>query len=164
MTLTYELQFFDYWHLSSGLSAGAKLDSTVVKDANNLPYAPGKTIKGLVKEMLELSYNSDFIHTVYFSNATLTKEIQEQIFTNSLQENLYDVIASTAIGKDGIAKDNSLREIEVVVPLSLHGEVRDVPSEYFEYLKKAFLLVKRAGLHRNRGLGRCKFIVGEKNA
>ena len=54
MTLNYTLTFFDYWHLSSGLSAGAKLDSTVTKDNDEIPYAPGKTIKGLVREMCEL--------------------------------------------------------------------------------------------------------------
>ena len=47
MTLKYELKFYDYWHLGSGLSAGAKLDSTVTKDSNDIPYASGKTIKVL---------------------------------------------------------------------------------------------------------------------
>ena len=70
MTLKYELKFYDYWHLSSGLSAGAKLDSTVVKDDDKLPYASGKTIKGLAREMLELNEtNLDFLHKCYFRNA-----------------------------------------------------------------------------------------------
>ena len=42
MTINYELKFFDYWHVSSGLSGGAALDSYVVKDAAGLPYVPGK--------------------------------------------------------------------------------------------------------------------------
>ena len=44
MTLKYEIKFLDYWHLGSGLSAGAKLDSTVTKDDEGIAYASGKTL------------------------------------------------------------------------------------------------------------------------
>ena len=180
MTLKYTLKFFDYWHLSSGLSAGAKLDSTVVKDENSLPYAPGKTIKGLVREMAEELNNCSFVNqcfgyssdekdrcfekkgsVCYFTNATLNRELKEQIISNNLQNNLYDIIASTEIDKNGIAVDNSLREIEVVLPISLYGEIRDIPEEFIETMKKALKLIKRMGLNRNRGLGRCEFVVEE---
>ena len=161
MTIKYALEFFDYWHLSSGLSAGAKLDSTVVKDENDLPYASGKSIKGLVREMAEEFGEIDFLHQAYFSNATLERTLQEQIVSNDLQDNLYDIIASTKIDKDGIAVDNSLREIEVVVPLVLHGEIRDISKEHLQTLTKSLKLIKRMGLNRNRGLGRCEFSVEE---
>jgi len=160
MTLKYKLTFLDYWHLSSGLSAGAKFDSSVVKDDDEIAYASGKTIKGLVREMLEL-FGSDieFLHKCHFSNATLDKAIKDEIVANKLQDNLYDVIASTQL-KDGIAVDDSLREIEVVIPLTLEGEVLDIESEDdFEKLKKSLLMIKRMGLNRNRGLGRCRFEV-----
>jgi len=160
MILKYELIFLDYWHLSSGLSAGAKFDSSVVKDDDGVAYASGKTIKGLVREMLEL-FESDieFLHRCYFSNATLEKTLKDEIVTNKLQDNLYDVIASTQL-KDGMAVDDSLREIEVVIPLTLEGEVLDIESEDdFEKLKKSLLMIKRMGLNRNRGLGRCHFKV-----
>ena len=161
MTLKYKLKFFDYWHLSSGLSAGAKLDSTVVKDDNNLPYASGKTIKGLLREMAEEFGDVSTMHKAYFSNATLKNSLKDEIVSNDLQDNLYDVIASTKIGDDGLAVDNSLREIEVVIPLTLYGEIRDVPSDFEKSLKKSLKLIKRMGLNRNRGLGRCEFEVEE---
>ena len=79
MTLKYELKFYDYWHLSSGLSAGAKLDSTVVKNDDRLPYASGKTIKGLVREMLELDEtNLDFLHKCYFGNAVIDDKTKKE--------------------------------------------------------------------------------------
>ena len=159
MTISYELKFFDYWHLSSGLSAGAKLDSTVVKDEHGLAYAPGKTIKGLVREMAEEFGDVEYMHACYFSNATLKQEQKEQIVSNKLQDNLYDIIASTKIGADGLAVDNSLREIEVVVPLSLYGEIRDIPDAFVKKIEQSLKLIKRMGLNRNRGLGRCEFIV-----
>jgi len=187
MTLKYTLTFFDYWHLGSGLSSGAKLDSSVVKDDDGLPYAPAKTIKGLAREMAEeLDLDCDLINRCfgftsdkedkcykkepmlkdendkqiytkcYFANAVLDEESHKEIVSNRLQDNLYDVIASTQI-KDGIAVDDSLREIEVVLPLTLYGEILDVPQEDYEKLLKALKMIKRMGLNRNRGLGRCEF-------
>ncbi len=185
MTLIYKIKFFDYWHLSSGLSAGSKLDSTVVKDGNNIPYVPGKTIKGLVREMA-LNFDCNFIDVCfgtttdkkdkyydkskkekggqcYFSNAMLKEDTKKQIIQNNLQDNLYDVIASTKIGKESIAVDNSLRAIEVVVPLTLYGEIQDIPTKFKNEIKQSLKLIKRVGLNRNRGLGRCQFIVEVKS-
>ena len=170
MKLKYELKFYDYWHLGSGLSAGAKLDSTVVKDAHEIPYAPAKTIKGLAREMAELTEDNAFVERcfgsegvniaeLYFTNATLDEQTHKEIVTNQLQERLYDVIASTKI-ENGIAADNSLREIEVVLPISLYGEIENIQTqEDFNKLANALKMIKRMGLNRNRGLGRCEFIV-----
>jgi len=182
MTLKYNLQFFDYWHLSSGLSSGAKLDSTVVKDNDNIPYAPGKTIKGLVREMFVELFGCEEAYQIFgfqsneqdkcydkdkknkssllhFKNATLPQDTKDEIVSNNLQDNLYDIIASTQINKDtGIAVDDSLREIEVVVPLTLEAKILDIPTQdEFNKLKKALKMIKRMGLNRNRGLGRCEF-------
>jgi len=172
MTLGFEIKFYDYWHLSSGLSAGARLDSTVVKDEDGLPYVPGKTIKGLLREMGELLESEEFVRTCYgeegvengvcyFSNATLEQETKRQIISNGLQDNLYDVIASTKIDDNGIAEDSSLREIEVVIPVSLHGEIKDIAQGHIEEMRRSMMMIKRMGLNRNRGLGRCEFIVKE---
>ncbi len=178
-TIKYEVKFLDYWHLSSGLSAGAKFDSMVVKDADGLPYLSGKTLKGLAREMAELLNDETLIlkcfggegvdmGACYFSNATLPKVIADEIKEHSLQDRLYDEIASTKIGQkgkeeetEGIAVDNSLREIEVVVPLTLEGYIDDVPSDHKEQIKKALKMIKRMGLNRNRGLGRCEICIEE---
>jgi len=169
MTIKYKVEFLDYWHLSSGLSAGAKHDSLVVKDKDGIAFVPGKTLKGLAREMAELLDDEAFVKTCfgtegvemgscYFSNASVSKEVHEQIVSNKLQDNLYDEIASTKI-ENGMAVDNSLREIEVVVPLTLYGELSDVPTEYKEQMIKALKMIKRMGLNRNRGLGRCSITV-----
>jgi len=188
MTLKYNLQFFDYWHLSSGLSSGAKLDSIVVKDNDNIPYAPAKTIKGLLREMFvelfgceetykifgfqsneqDKCYDKDLENKsslLHFKNATIPQDTKDEIVSNTLQGNLYDIIASTKIGEKnntketyGIAVTDSLREIEVVIPLTLEGEILDIPTkDDFDKLKKALKMIKRMGLNRNRGLGRCEF-------
>lgn len=175
MTLKYKLKFYDYWHISSGLSAGARLDSTVIKDSDGLPYVAGKIIKGLSREMAEILGDTGFITECfgsegvdmgkcYFTNAFLDKSTANQIKNNVLEENLYDIIASTKIDeKTGVAEDKSLREIEVVVPLTLIGEIRDIPSkEAFDKIAQSLKMIKRLGLNRNRGLGRCEFMVEEQ--
>ena len=178
MILKYEVKFLDYWHLSSGLSAGARLDSTVVKTSNSLPYIPGKTIKGLLREMAELlDEDNTFVKECfgtekidsegcYFSNSTLDDGTAQEIVDHHLQDNLYDVIISTKIGEkdneqeiEGLAVDGSLREIEVVIPLTLNGEIKDLPQNYEDKMKIALAMIKRMGLNRNRGLGRCEVTI-----
>ena len=51
--LTLKIQFFSPWHCGSGLSAGADTDALVIKNPQGLPFVPGKTIKGLVREAVE---------------------------------------------------------------------------------------------------------------
>lgn len=176
MTLKYTIRFLDYWHMGSGLSAGAKYDAMVIKDSNGMPYIPGKTIKGLVREMAKLFVEEEHIKKCfgdernkmgecYFSNATLPHDIYEQTVANGLQKHLYDEIASTKI-EDGIAAEKSLREIEVTIPLSLEGEIANIPKEpkeQIDHIAQALKMVKRMGLGRNRGLGRCQIDVQEGN-
>ncbi|HIP44863.1 MAG TPA: CRISPR-associated protein [Sulfurospirillum arcachonense] len=168
MEMKYKITFFDYWHLGSGTSAGAKLDSLVVKESNGLPYVPGKTVKGLLRDMAE-EIDSSKIATVfgsegsdmsqnYFSNAILNTATEEHLVKNRhLIKHLYSSISSTKIGENGIAKDSSLREIEVVVPLVLYGEIECKNKDTEEILVAAMDMIKQIGLNRNRGLGRCQF-------
>lgn len=170
MNLKYRVKFYDYWHLSSGLSSGSRLDSSVVKGNDNLPFIPGKTIKGLLKESAKNFGNKEFLEecfglekdkigACYFTSAFLEKSTQEQILQNNLEDNLYDVLATTKIDEFGIAADGSLREIEVVIPVSLYGEVKNLKDEYVQDMIQSLKSIKRMGLNRNRGLGRCEFIV-----
>ncbi len=64
-TLKYEIKFLDDWMCSSGLGAGAETDSEVIKDKDGLPYIPGKTLKGILKdacmEIVDLDTNGQFL-------------------------------------------------------------------------------------------------------
>lgn len=162
-----KITFFDYWHLSSGFSAGAQLDTLVIKDEFNLPYVPGKTIKGLVREMAEyidhkkadevFGHEGEKMSKVYFSNLTLKEEIYEYLAKNDdLKEYLYSKITSTKIDTKGVAQKDSLREIEVVIPLELYGQIQCEDEKDFELIQKAIGMIKQMGLARNRGLGRCE--------
>jgi hypothetical protein len=50
-----------------------------------------------------------------------------------------------------------LRKIEVCIPLVLSAYIADVAEEDEAKIKLLFQLVKRMGLQRHRGFGRCAF-------
>lgn len=168
--MDYKIKFYSNWHCGSGLAAGADVDALVVKDSDGLPYVPGRTIKGLLRDAAtELGYDESSIVKVFgkagdrenqtgcafFGNAVLPEHEAKEIVKGQLASHLYQTFASTAIDDNGIAKDNSLRRIETVVPCSLEGSVSGVDSSEEKMLKEAMKYIKRLGTGRNRGYGRC---------
>lgn len=184
MPKTIKLTFHSYWHCGSGLGAGAKADALVVKDADGLPFVPGKTIKGLVREAVatlvdigvvseaELKANfgiegtakaqdvATLQGTAFFSDATLP-ERKAIVKEKGLAENLYSLMASTCIDADGVARDHTLRSVEVVVPCEVKGYISGLSDTMASHMKTALGLVRRLGVGRNRGLGRCTFTCDE---
>jgi len=175
------IEFFTYWHCGSGTSGGSRVDALVAKDKNGLPYIPGKTLKGHIREMAESLGDCKFLNlcfggtadenepcykiedkekegVCYFSNAVLKESVNKD-----LTSYLYKTISATKIDDKGLAVDKSLREIEVTVPLTLHATIEDCPDSYKDKMKKAIRQIKRIGLNRSRGLGRCEiYVEGEK--
>lgn len=186
MNLTFEIQFLSDWHCGSGLGAGAESDAEMIKDENGLPYIPGKTIKGLLRDALDEirhfdeEVSIDVIQTIFgaaatknigskkgkafFSNAILPINEQHDLASHELTPFLYRNIASTSIEKEtGVAKNKSLRTMEVCVPLKLIGFISGVDENEIEHIKKAALWIRSLGVNRNRGLGRCQFVFHQQN-
>jgi CRISPR/Cas system CSM-associated protein Csm3 (group 7 of RAMP superfamily) len=165
--MIYKIEFYTYWHCGSGLSGGTTTDALVIKDRDGLPFVPAKTIKGHLREMANL-LDKEFEKVCfgeadnkegvcYFSNAILQDEISPQD-----AKFLYDTISFTAIDKESkTAIDDSLRSMEATVPLTLVGEILDTPEEYKNMMEKALKMVKRVGMKRHRGFGRCSIEVLE---
>lgn len=183
MTIKYKIEFHTDWHCGSGLAAGADVDALVVKDKNGMPYVPGKTIKGLVREAIEeirrLQSNIDVSDIdaafgffkdnenmgkgcLFFTNAELSEAEYNAIVSNKAAHFLFRSISNTAIGDNGIAKDNSLRKTQFVVPCTLYGEILSVPDALASELETSFGFIKRLGQMRNRGYGRCTISVMEE--
>lgn len=174
-TIKYEIEFFSNWHCGSGLAAGADVDALVIKDSHGLPYVPGRTLKGLLREAASaLSVNQETIDNIFgisgekddhqtgasfFGNATLPSDEYHYILEQGLATHLYQSFSSTRIDENGIAKDNSLRKIETVVPCKLEGEILNVPEGAEQALEDAMHYVKRMGTGRNRGYGRCRISI-----
>ena len=184
-TINYKITMLSDWHVGSGLDAGAVADNVVLKDENNLPFIPGKTIKGLLKDSAnEISTvghadekligdifggikedNSTFSGNAYFENAYLKEEEAKDIVANELTGYLYRTFASTKIEENGVAKKNSLRTIEVTLPVTLYGKIilnEKLNDKAVELLNNAMKWTRYLGVNRNRGLGRCKFEIIEK--
>lgn len=174
--INYTITFFSDWHTGSGLSSGANADAIVIKDKKNLPYIPGKTIKGLLKDALLDIYdvqptkvNKSLLDklfgsfegkissasSLFFSNAEL---IEKEDLTKDLIPFLFRNIASTTIDENGVAKEGSLRTMEVTIPLTLEGHIgkdTDFSLDEFQLLELAMKWTRSLGSNRNRGLGRC---------
>jgi len=199
MELRYQLEFFCQWHAGSGLTGSTYADALVIKDALGLPYVPGKTIKGLLREGAESIHSlqpgkvtHEFIRQVFgeaptkeqldsgisteeskcfFSNARLDRATVQKLVTDSekaekdnpaqLISSLYRLKASTAIESNGLAKEGSLRQMEVTIPITLFGSISGFPDapEYQEQIAACAAWVKRLGQNRNRGLGRCQISI-----
>lgn len=195
INIKYKVEFFDAWHAGSGLAAGADVDALVIKDKNKLPYLPGKTIKGLVREALEETIQHKKVNkieivkenfgvfemsekneeeikkmlrgNVFFTNAHLSKELSDAISANNhLYRFMYRSVSSTAIvEKTGVATVHSLRRIQTTIPCELYGDILNVNSELENEIIDALGFIKRLGVGRNRGLGRCKFtVVGKEES
>jgi len=174
----YTLKFYSDWHCGSGLASGADVDELVVKDGQGIPFVPGKTLKGLVKEAVELICElrgiskggvdkafgkpCDNKGEAFFTNAELPELERKAIISNNQQEFLFRKLTSTAVGEGGIALDSSLRAMEVTVPCELEGDILNIPDDIVGLVSEGLKLVKRLGLDRNRGLGRCGFSVSNK--
>lgn len=50
MKLTLKIDIHEYWHAGSGRGEGAGADALVVRTAGGLPYLPGRTVKGLLRD------------------------------------------------------------------------------------------------------------------
>lgn len=190
--IIYKIEFYSYWHTGSGLAGSTYADAIVNKNEQNLPVIPGKTIKGLLRDAAQQIHYFDgnlvsevFIREVFgansekegvdyekegkafFSNVELSKSLAESIIKKEYENELYKVISSTQIDENGQAKDGSLRQLEVTIPLTLYGAIEQFPESqngnYQKQLENCFAFIKQIGLNRNRGLGKCKFSILKKN-
>lgn len=182
-TILYQIEFFSYWHSGSGLAGSTYADNVVNKTERNLPFIPGKTLKGLLRDAAEeinkLNLNlvsDEFIKEIFgkrenanykdegkafFTNALLSEQLSEQIAQseNQLSNSLYTVLSSTRIDARGQAKDGSLRQLEVTIPLVLYGTIEHFPEQYSNQMEYCMKWIKEMGQNRNRGLGRCQFSI-----
>ncbi len=172
--IEFSITFLDFWHLSSGLSGGARLDSLVVRDEMGFCFVPAKTLKGVLSELaVEMGCSAKFRQECFgeakhaakchFSNATINDATKNALKNQHLLPLLYAKIPATAIDEDtGSAKEGSLRQIEVVKPLTLSAKILKVPQQHASQMKILLKSLKRMGLSRNRGFGRLKIEILER--
>ncbi|MFA0465419.1 RAMP superfamily CRISPR-associated protein [Vibrio breoganii] len=173
------------WHVGSGEEAGAYADSLTLKSPSNLPYLPGKSLKGLLKTYLRLAMSNNWLSHDDFSllfgtegqeqssqgllqvtNAELSSG--EQVYLTSTPgatKCLYRVLQFTAIEHTSqVAKETSLRSMEVAVPMRLVAMISlNTSHPSFDSKHQASLLkivgqsaklISNIGAKKYRGLGK----------
>lgn len=183
-TARLRFELLGWWHAGSGYSRGGDADALVIRDPAGLPYLPGRTVKGLLRDACRLVHTHQ--HTglpdrwfgppepppgqteppgrpsgeLRFGDARLP-ETERAWFAGETHEAarraLFPTLAATALTEAGVAQPNSLRTIEVAPPLTLEAEITgpDDPA-WVDELATAARLIRHLGSHRHRGLGRCR--------
>jgi len=149
VTLILELQ--SYWQIGSGDGLGAIADSAALRDANGLPYIPGRQIKGILRQAFREAHifqaYADCAETelesllfgtgnqtddrfatlpglLHISNAVLAADEQAALLAQpGYISHLFQMVYSTAIDNYGVAKDGSLRGSEVAIPMRLSAHI-----------------------------------------
>ncbi len=177
--------FYSDWAIGSG-KGGNGYDSIILQDDDHLPFIPGKTIKGLLREAFEELYGKDvaielFGHkksddtktedltggTLHFNSAYLPKAYKQ--LPESAKNMLFRSRTATRLDDDKQAVDHSLRKNQVTIPLVLEASVlqkdynEELSDDDFKKIENAAKMLKILGEKRHRGLGRVK-VTAEKFA
>lgn len=197
--LILKLDLLSYWHAGSGRGAAALADALVVRDDAGLPYLPGRTVKGLVRDAMELAEAAGIVErgrteswlgtpsggvrtgdddeperllearrhetepgVLWFGSAKLPESWLAWARSadsdgKSIIDQLYAYVASTAIDKEGVAAEHTLRVSEVTVPMTLRAVVKGPDEEgWVEDVRAAIPLLRCLGARRQRGYGRVR--------
>ncbi|AMC10194.1 hypothetical protein Lupro_02525 [Lutibacter profundi] len=179
-----KIKFYSNWAIGSGKGGDSK-DSIILNDDNGLPFIPGKTLKGLIRDaFLECNYSKEDairlfgqeknldiktddleegilrFNSAYLSDAfiSLPKDIKAKLFTSK---------TATRLDEKKQAIDYSLRKNEVCIPLELHTTIlvkennSELVEDNYKKIEKALKMLKIMGEKRHRGLGRCLITVPE---
>jgi len=182
-TIAVSIEMLSYWHVGSGAGRGADVDALVLKDEVGLPYLPGRTLKGLLREGMRTCEDAGRVPagttdslfgkhaaigdpagstpgSLRVSDGRLPEAERAWLAAADNAESraaLFDTLASTRLDTNGLAEDHSLRAIELTVPIGLRAEIEGPEdNQWVERLGEAITLVRALGSHRTRGLGRCK--------
>ena len=83
-----------YWHMGTGSGKGYDYDAVVAKTANGLPFIPGRTVKGLLREgvLLLVEATQASAAASDATNRVLNLEVVERLFghSNAPDESRYD--------------------------------------------------------------------------
>lgn len=183
-----EIEIFEYWHIGSGHGSAGDLDAIVLRDRDSLPYLPGRSLKGLLRDACILldqcetpvddtvstpvifgledsGPRTDSMGAIHWGDARLPVLHRNWLNHGSntpAKSYLFDTISATALDGGGVARDKSLRKFEVALPMKLEAEIDGLTPPQRERLERALPLVRELGKARNRGLGRCRITRSKK--
>lgn len=186
MSYQLKIDIQSYWHPGTGSGRGSDVDAVTHRDKDGLPLLPGKTLKGILRDAVmrweqftqasnqpqptlaeqlfgaKADADEKWQGSVRVSDAVLADDIRYYLLKDkSLLTGLYRNIHATAIKHEtGTAVDQSLRGMEVIVPLTLYATLDEVPNaphqvaNWYKAIEQTLGLIQAVGAHRTRGLGR----------
>lgn len=176
-----EVAFDAEWLVAGGESVLGTADLAPMKDAEGLPFIPGRSLRGVLREAVclvdecigggwaahlfgerlvaggEHHYRDG---TVRVGNALLVGKLAAACPTPDARRDLYATVRRTALTDDRVARRHTLRELEVCIPgLVLVADLQVTDEKSLQVLAFACGLVRSLGHGRSRGLGRCRLSV-----
>ena len=188
-TMTIQLRIHEYWHAGSGTGKGPGVDAQVVRDHLGLPYLPGRTLRGLLREGVQCAEDCKMISknltekifgtrsvgdeargkrvsgALHVSSATVDSSIEAWIGgisdgeRSSYTATLFETVSSTAMAY-GVAMTGSLRSIEVAVPLTLTSTIGLEDDGAEAAITAGLGFIRGLGMGRRRGFGRVTVACG----
>ena len=180
------LYFDSYWHVGTGDMGGADLDAFFDRDAEELPWLRGRRLKGLLKDAARLHERFDqtpnqgvplAVDAAFgmdgggdnspagvldIRSAVLNETDRRQLLARKAEFSaLSETLSGTAMLLTGVAEGKSLRRIEAAIPMTLQAIIEwpdaiQGADTIYDWLAKVVRLLRYAGRHRHRGLGRCR--------
>ena len=184
MILRYQIEFQSYWHIGSGLGRGNDLDAIVARDELGLPLVRARTLKGLWRDAGRLveQFGETPVElakwfgvenagqgTLIVNDARIDEGTRHWLAGREPDEReelasyLFDRIAATRLN-GGVAMAETLRVREVAVPLRLTATIEgpDDDADWPTFLRTAGRLVRKIGVGRHRGMGRCGILFAKE--
>lgn len=177
LRLTFDI--LSYWRCGTGSSSGSEIDATCARDTAELPYIPGRQVRGLLRDAVrrldELDPDGPQMESDLFdgpadqaigkSGGLLEVESahmadpDRSLFAGdaAARAELFTALSSTRIDERGVAAERTLRREEVAIPMRLEASVTALPGaslNWRETLIEAAALIEGVGAKRTRGLGR----------
>jgi hypothetical protein len=178
-----KLQILDFWHAGSGAGRGAASDAEIVRTAAGLPFLPGRTLRGLLRESMQQAEDFGDVAAgatdrwfgtrsrggdpargdgaLHVTDARLPDQYERWVATDgrskALAATLVRDIAATAVDDaTGTAKKQSLRMREAAIPMALTADVLgpEVDLKWQSDLRTALPYLRALGSYRRRGFGR----------
>ena len=188
------LHFMSPWHIGAAKTRGEWLDAVVMRDTDGLPYVPGRSLRGVLRDAAEClvawgHWPEEALRRLFgesptaaggpgrveqgalrVTDAVIPAEQRAALITQvdpQSRDSLL-LITRTRTAMDpirGVVKDQSLRTVEEVIPMTLCAEIGleapfDVLALHQERLASLMPLVLALGAGKTRGLGRVRFEFG----
>ena len=180
-TKLLRIEFQSDWHIGTGAGIPGSVDRQVLRDSQGLPYVPGKTLTGIIRDAAEFVADirglQDLPSKIFgsqpesesqaspakigISSAEFPQKIRDYILSNDLTSSLFYVQTEIKIdSKTGCTEKDHLFSIEKVRRgCVLYAEVvfiEELSDDEMNLLNDSLKAVRRIGGKRRRGAGLCK--------